>query len=89
VISQNEPFSGILGFVTCIRKEPGLNILQSVFIDDPEAPQIDVNHPFYLFIYLLQFFVLHFNLKFKVGVGKISRVMSNPHSKIDPNMSGY
>ncbi len=23
------------------------------------------------------------------GVGKIRRVMSNPHSKIDPNMSEY
>jgi hypothetical protein len=34
------------------------------------------------------------NLRWKLdrytsGVGKVRRVMSNPHSKIDPNMSGY
>jgi hypothetical protein len=27
--------------------------------------------------------------EFNAGVGKIRRVMSNPHSKIDTNMSGY
>ncbi len=32
---------------------------------------------------------IHFGIDFKPGVGKIRRVMSNPHSKIDPNMSGY
>jgi fatty acid synthase len=47
VYSQNEPFSGILGLVTCIRKEPILKDLQCVFIDDPEAPSFDLNHPFY------------------------------------------
>jgi fatty acid synthase len=47
VYSQNEPFSGILGFVNCIRKEPGLNSLQCVFIDDPQAPPFEVNHLFY------------------------------------------
>jgi hypothetical protein len=26
---------------------------------------------------------------FKPGVGKKGRVKSNPHSKIDPNMSGH
>jgi hypothetical protein len=28
-------------------------------------------------------------IRLKTGVGKIRRVMSNPHSKIDPNVSGY
>jgi fatty acid synthase len=47
VYTQNEPYSGILGLVTCIRKEPGLNSVQCVFIDDPDAPLFDLNLPFY------------------------------------------
>ncbi len=47
VYAQNEPFSGILGLVTCVRKEPGFDGLQCVFIDDPQAPPFDLIHPFY------------------------------------------
>ncbi len=47
VYSQNERYSGILGFVNCIRKEVGHKNITCVFIDDPEAPEFDLNHPFY------------------------------------------
>jgi fatty acid synthase len=47
VYSQNEPFSGILGLVTCLRKETVFNNLRCVFIDDPHAPSFDIDHPFY------------------------------------------
>jgi fatty acid synthase len=47
VYSQNEQYSGILGFVNCIRRELGSNNITCVFIDDPEAPEFDVKHPFY------------------------------------------
>jgi fatty acid synthase len=47
VYSQNEPYCGIIGFAICIRKEVGHNNVTCVFIDDPEAPPFDMNHPFY------------------------------------------
>jgi fatty acid synthase len=47
VYSQNEPYSGILGFVNCVRKEPSFEEIQCVFIDDPKAPPFDINLPFY------------------------------------------
>ena len=46
VYSQNEPLSGLLGFVNCIRRELNGEEL-CVFIDDPKAPTFDVNDPFY------------------------------------------
>jgi fatty acid synthase len=47
VYSQNEPYSGILGLSNCIRNESSLHKLQCVFIDDPDAPSFDLDHPFY------------------------------------------
>lgn len=47
VVSQNNPFSGIIGLVNCIRKEPDGVKVVCVFIDDPSAPPFDVEHPFY------------------------------------------
>ena len=45
--SEKEKFSGIIGLVNCIRKEPnGLN-LKCVFIDDNRAPAFDTENPFY------------------------------------------
>lgn len=51
VYSQYETFSGIMGLYNCVRLEDHLlkhfpNI-HCVFIDDPNAPEFDVNNPFY------------------------------------------
>ncbi|XP_055593804.1 fatty acid synthase-like [Uranotaenia lowii] len=45
--SQNDPTSGIIGLVNCIRKEPNHQNVRCVFIDDETAPIFDLNHPFY------------------------------------------
>ena len=45
--SQNDPLSGIIGLVNCIRKEPnGLN-LRCVFIDDARVPSFDTKNQFF------------------------------------------
>ncbi len=51
--------------------------------------RIDFLHFFYDAISFEGIFGARFKESSRTGVGKISRVMSNPHSKIDPNMSGY
>ncbi len=45
--AQNESYSGILGLVNCIRKEPGGSNLRCVFVDDPRSSPFDINDPFY------------------------------------------
>lgn len=45
--SQDNPSSGILGMINCIRKEPNGEKLRCVFIDDPEAPRFDTHRPIY------------------------------------------
>lgn len=47
VYSFNEIFSGVLGFVNCLRKEPDGNLVRCVFIDDINAPAFDLSHPLY------------------------------------------
>lgn len=48
VVAQNEPYSGILGLVNCLRAEPNGQLITCFFIDDPEAPPFDPEHPLYL-----------------------------------------
>lgn len=45
--SQNDPTSGIIGLVNCIRKEPKLQNVRCVFIDDSNAPPFSLTDPFY------------------------------------------
>ncbi|XP_058840211.1 fatty acid synthase-like [Topomyia yanbarensis] len=47
VYSQNDPSSGIIGLVNCIRKELKPHSIICVLIDDPSAPPFDLSHPFY------------------------------------------
>lgn len=47
VVSQNNPYSGIIGLVNCMRKEPDGSKVICVFIDDRTAPIFDIQHPFY------------------------------------------
>lgn len=47
VVSQNNPYSGVIGLVNCMRKEPDGTKVICVFIDDRTAPSFDIQHPFY------------------------------------------
>lgn len=47
VFAQDDPLNGIIGFINCLRKEPGLEGVRSVFILDDKAPKFDPNHEFY------------------------------------------
>ncbi|XP_030748836.1 fatty acid synthase-like [Sitophilus oryzae] len=44
---DKEPFNGILGFYSCIRREPGGQNVKLLFVLDPSAPDFAVNSPFY------------------------------------------
>ncbi|KAH8255859.1 hypothetical protein KR032_009533 [Drosophila birchii] len=48
VFSFNEDFSGVIGLVKCLRKEPDGNLVRCFFIDDKSAPEFDLNNQFYL-----------------------------------------
>ncbi|KAK2585487.1 hypothetical protein KPH14_010141 [Odynerus spinipes] len=39
--------SGLLGFVNCLRQEPGGEIFRAVLIQDPKAPKFSLEHPLY------------------------------------------
>uniref|UniRef100_A0A182P667 Fatty acid synthase n=1 Tax=Anopheles epiroticus TaxID=199890 RepID=A0A182P667_9DIPT len=45
--SQNDPSSGIIGLVNCIRKEPNIQPVSCFFVDDPNAPPFDPSNTFY------------------------------------------
>ncbi|KAL9707515.1 hypothetical protein quinque_011033 [Culex quinquefasciatus] len=45
--AQNDSLSGIIGLVNCIRKEPKLQNVRCVFIDDPRAPKFALKDPMY------------------------------------------
>ncbi|XP_065083526.1 fatty acid synthase-like [Ochlerotatus camptorhynchus] len=45
--SQNDSASGVIGLVNCIRKEPKMQTVRCVFIDDPKAPEFTRNDPLY------------------------------------------
>lgn len=47
VFSQSDPINGILGFVNCIRREPGGETIKGLFIQDDVAPAVDLNLEFY------------------------------------------
>lgn len=46
-VAQNNPRSGIVGLVNCLRKEPDGGKTVCVFIDDKLAPPFQVDSPFY------------------------------------------
>ncbi|CRK99510.1 CLUMA_CG012829, isoform A [Clunio marinus] len=47
LVSQNEPYSGIIGLVNCLRKEPDGSDISCVFIDNIKAPKFDITDKFY------------------------------------------
>lgn len=47
LVAQHDRFSGIIGLVNCIRREPETKDVACIFIDDDNAPPFDLNNPFY------------------------------------------
>ena len=47
LIAENEPTSGLIGLVNCLRKEPNESSISCVFIDDVNAPKFDIENSFY------------------------------------------
>lgn len=48
LVSNGELESGLLGFVNCLRKELGGEMIRSVLIQDTEAPEFSLQNPLYL-----------------------------------------
>ncbi|XP_050542847.1 fatty acid synthase-like isoform X2 [Daktulosphaira vitifoliae] len=47
LVSQDIEYSGILGFVNCVRLEPNGNALRCLFIEDSKAPKFSLTSDFY------------------------------------------
>lgn len=45
--AEKDPLNGILGFVNCLRKEPGGENIKCIFVQDVNAPVFDNNEKFY------------------------------------------
>lgn len=48
LVGEGELDSGLLGFVNCLRKEPGGEMIRSVLIQDTQAPKFSLQNPLYL-----------------------------------------
>ncbi|XP_024880597.1 fatty acid synthase-like, partial [Temnothorax curvispinosus] len=47
LVSEGDFECGLLGFIKCLRKEPGGEIIRSVFIQDDKAPTFSLQEPLY------------------------------------------
>jgi len=47
IVGERDFKCGLLGFVNCLRKEPGGEFVRGVFIQDKEAPKFSLQDPFY------------------------------------------
>ncbi|XP_036142705.1 fatty acid synthase-like isoform X1 [Monomorium pharaonis] len=48
VVGEGDSECGLLGFINCLRKEPGGELVRGVLIQDKEAPKFSLQDPFYL-----------------------------------------
>ncbi|XP_071644317.1 fatty acid synthase-like [Temnothorax longispinosus] len=48
LVSEGDFECGLLGFINCLRKEPGGEIIKSVFIQDNKAPAFSLQEPLYM-----------------------------------------
>ncbi|GAB0094756.1 Fatty acid synthase [Sergentomyia squamirostris] len=74
VLSENEPDSGIIGLVNCLRKEPDGYLVSCVFVDDPNAPPFDFDNPYYK---------AHLKLSLAINVCRNGRWGSYRHLKLE------
>ncbi|RLU24505.1 hypothetical protein DMN91_002594, partial [Ooceraea biroi] len=47
LVGEKDPECGLLGFVNCLRKEPGGELIRGVFIQDETAPDFSLQEPLY------------------------------------------
>ncbi|KAL0116828.1 hypothetical protein PUN28_010028 [Cardiocondyla obscurior] len=47
LVSEGDLENGLLGFVNCLRKEPGGEVIRSILIQDTEAPKFSLQNPLY------------------------------------------
>ncbi|XP_077270184.1 fatty acid synthase-like [Temnothorax americanus] len=47
LVSEEDFECGLLGFINCLRKEPGGELIKSVFIQDDQAPTFSLQEPLY------------------------------------------
>ncbi|XP_024891991.1 LOW QUALITY PROTEIN: fatty acid synthase-like [Temnothorax curvispinosus] len=47
LVSEEDFKCGLLGFINCLRKEPGGELIRSVFIQDYKAPTFSLQEPLY------------------------------------------
>lgn len=47
LVAQNDPHCGLLGLINCIRKEPKYKDVILVQVNDPTAPEFDIDNAFY------------------------------------------
>ncbi|XP_012058645.1 PREDICTED: fatty acid synthase-like, partial [Atta cephalotes] len=48
IVGEGDFECGLLGFVNCLRKEPGGELVRGVLLQDEEAPKFSLEDPFYL-----------------------------------------
>lgn len=48
IVAERDFECGVLGFVNCLRKEPGGDIIRSVFIQDGDAPAFSLRESLYM-----------------------------------------
>ncbi|XP_019696891.2 fatty acid synthase [Harpegnathos saltator] len=48
LVAEGDSECGVLGFVNCLRKEPGNETVRCVFIQDKNAPKFSLQEPFYM-----------------------------------------
>ncbi|XP_011685782.1 PREDICTED: fatty acid synthase-like [Wasmannia auropunctata] len=48
IVGEKDLECGLLGFMNCLRKEPGGEFVRSMFIQDKEAPKFSLQNSFYL-----------------------------------------
>lgn len=47
LVGDEDPECGLLGFVNCLRKEPGGELIRGVYIQDETAPAFSLHEPLY------------------------------------------
>ncbi|KAG5347678.1 FAS synthase, partial [Acromyrmex charruanus] len=48
IVGEGDFECGLLGFVNCLRKEPGGELVRGVLVQDEKAPKFSLEDPFYL-----------------------------------------
>ncbi|KYN04769.1 Fatty acid synthase [Cyphomyrmex costatus] len=48
IVGEKDLECGLLGFINCLKKEPGGELVRGVLIQDEEAPEFSLQNPFYV-----------------------------------------